>query len=174
MGKVRLHTLLADEDTITIDQSSKDELIEGNGRVAVELHASDFQFVNKLDLIKSPDSDWPETATKVLFSWNGPNDLSTESAPAMAASPLNFRLSKRDDNDLKRKKLAFDLDTNKMLSGSYQLRIYQSGKKSLKVGLNIHPPLPKIRNHPVEGQYRREKRTHSKGYWLGAHFCNIQ
>lgn len=154
----RLHSLPEADSVPTIDSRSMDALVKGSGSVRVELTEMDFQFVKRVELYESSvepsDEKWQEVTGPSVFSWVHPNESSTGQAPSMDAAQRYFRLSKRNDKG-KRVKLAFNVDPSKLSSGTYQLRISQSGTQPKNIPLKVHPPLPKISNLPLvinEGQ----------------------
>ena len=157
-SKFRLHSL-PEADTIpTIDSRSRDALVKGSGSVRVELTEMDFQFVKRVELFESSvepaDEEWQEVTGPPVFSWDHPNESSDGQAPSMDAARLYFRLSKNNVNG-KCLKLSFNVDTSKLSSDTYRLRISQSGVQPKNIPLKVHPPLPKILNLPLkinEGQ----------------------
>ena len=149
----RLHSVPGEETSVEISSKSQDELIAGRGPVRIELTAKDFQFVEKLELFGASDPRWQDVTVSPHFSWKHPSDSSIEQVPSTVATQLYFRLSAGDkprDSYGKQQKLAFDLDTSKLSSGSYELRITQSGRIIRNIGLRIHPPDPEILNLPLK------------------------
>ncbi len=121
-GRFQLHPL-GDLGTARVTPESRDRLVARSGLVNAELTASDFQFVEKLELIDA-------------------------NAPEPAAVPLPFRLSPRKPNG-QQKRLTFQLDTAGLSPGRYRLLISQAGDVQQDFPLDIHPPLPQLINLPL-------------------------
>ena len=145
-NEFRLHSL--DSGDIRVQLEPEKQLIAGKGPVQVELEAEDFQFVERLELLKTPDEGW-ENAAIPLVSWKPPGGSSTRSLPSAAAGQLRFRLAHRDETSGKQPKLAFDLDTSALSPGFYLLRMTSPGKTTTDIDLTIYPDEPRIMDPPL-------------------------
>ncbi len=128
-GRFQLHPL-GDLSMARVTPGSKDRLVAGSGPVRVELTSTDFQFVEKLELV-DPNSREP------------------------AAVKLPFRLSPREQTG-KQQQLTFELDTDGLSPGLYRLVISQAGNVQQDLSLNIHPPLPQLLNLPLRVNLEEE------------------
>ena len=143
-GEFRLHSVETGDVKARLEPENP--LIAGRGPVRVELEANDFQFVEKLELFRAPDTGW-EPATVPLMSWKRPSAANRQSS-STPDGQLHFRLSNRDTDSGKQPKLAIDLDPSELSAGFYQLEIASSGKTTTNADLTIYPPDPKILNGP--------------------------
>ena len=141
-GDFRLHSVEPGEVKVRLENP----LIAGRGPVRVELEATDFQFVERVELFRAPDTGW-ERATVPLMSWKRPSAANQQSG-STTAGQFHFRLSNRDADSGKQPQLAIDLDTSELSAGFYQLTIASSGKTTTNADLTIYPPDPKILNGP--------------------------
>ena len=121
-GALQLHAL-DDFASVRLTQASRDRLVEGSGRVAVELTGADFEFLDKVEIEK---------------------DGKRRSAPVT----LDFTLSKGKRAGEQRS-LETEIDTSTLGRGSYRLLLAQAGQKPRAVPLTIHAPAPKFENLPV-------------------------
>lgn len=122
-GRFRLHRL-GDLNLARLTPQSRDRLVTKSGRVRVELMGSDFQFVQKLELV------YPD-------------------ALGQTARPLPFLLSPRTPDGIQ-EQLGFALDTDQLDPGLYGLRISQAGAEPEALPLEVHPPLPRLSNLPLK------------------------
>ncbi len=143
-GEFRLHSVETGDVKARLEPENP--LIAGRGPVRVELEANDFQFVEKVELFRAPDTGW-EPATVPLMSWKRPSAANRQSS-STPDGQLHFRLSNRDTDSGKQPKLAIDLDPSELSAGFYQLKIASSGKTTTNADLTIYPPDPKILNGP--------------------------
>ena len=141
-GEFRLHSVASGDVKVRLENP----LIAGRGPVRVELEANDFQFVEKVELHRAPDTGW-EQATVPLRSWKRPSAANGKPSSAPDGR-LHFRLSNRETDSGKQPKLAIDLDTGELAAGFYQLTIASFGKTTTNADLTIYPPGPKILNGP--------------------------
>ena len=121
-GRFRLHRL-GDLNLSRLTPQSRDRLVTKSGRVRVELMGSDFQFVQKLELV-DPD------------------------ASGQTVMPLPFLLSPRTP-DGGQEQLGFALDTDRLDPGLYGLRISQADGEPQVLPVEVHPPLPRLSNLPL-------------------------
>ena len=143
-SEFRLHSVESGDVEVRLE--SENPLIAGRGSVRVELEAKDFQFVEKLELFRVPDTGW-EQATVPLMSWKRPSAANRQSS-STPDGQLRFRVSNRDSDSGKQPKLAIDLDTSELSAGFYQLKLDSSGETTTIAHLTIYPPDPKILNGP--------------------------
>ncbi|MDE2665531.1 MAG: hypothetical protein OXI69_05225 [Acidobacteriota bacterium] len=122
-GRFRLHRL-GDLTLARVTPQSQHRLVTKSGRVRIELTGADFQFVEKLELVKS-------------------NPL------GQSTTPLAFLLSSRTP-DGRQPQLAFALDTDGLASGHYGLKIFQADADPQVLPLQVHPPLPRLSNLPLK------------------------
>ncbi len=137
----RLHSPEPGEARVRL--KPENPLIAGWGPVRVELEASDFQFVDSLELFKIPDMGW-EKAAVPLVSWKRSPGSSARQSRSTADGVRHFQLSDRDTDSGKRPGLAFDLDSSELSPGFYQLRMTSSGKATANTDLTVYPAAPKI------------------------------
>ena len=143
-GEFRLHSVESGDVKVRLEPENP--LIAGRGPARVELEANDFQFVEKVELYRAPDTGWEQAAVP-LRSWERPSAANQKSS-STTAGQLHFRLSNRDADSGKQPELAIDLDTRELSAGFYQLAIASSGKTTTNADLTIYPPDPKILNGP--------------------------
>lgn len=142
----RLHTPEPGEAEVRL--TPENPLIAGRGPVRVELEASDFQFVDSLELFKIPDSGW-EKAAVPLASWKRSPGSSARQLSSTADRARHFQLSARDTDSGKQPGLAFDLDTSELSPGFYHLGMTSIDKTVTKAALTIYPSDPVIRNRQL-------------------------
>ena len=144
LGEFRLHSVESGDVKVRLEPENP--LIAGRGPARVELEANDFQFVEKVELHRAPDTGWEQAAVP-LRSWERPSAANQKSS-STPDGRLHFRLSNRDTDSGKQPELAIDLDTGELSAGFYQLAIASSGKTTTNADLTIYPPDPKILNGP--------------------------
>jgi hypothetical protein len=111
---------LSDLSSTVITDESRDRLVEQTGTVTIELHGTDFQFVEKLGLEK----------------------------PGGKTQEVSFRLPKGSRAGIQTS-LQADIDTNSLSAGTYRLCLHQSGDQLSKLALVVHPPHPRLRDLPI-------------------------
>ncbi len=102
---------------------SQDRLVEGSGHVEVQLKGADFEFVNRVEILRMGSS---------------------ETHP----QPLPFNLSKGLDNG-EQSTMETKVDTSRLKAGAYALLLTQTNGKTQNVGITIHPPDPTIQGLPL-------------------------
>lgn len=105
---------------VALAPRERDKLIEGNGKVPVELTGADFEFLEKAALESLPPEDKPVDVTFTL--------------------PAGKRRGPQNSVKL-------NLDTARQ--GAYRLLLAQSDGVEHAIPITILPPNPKIANHPV-------------------------
>jgi hypothetical protein len=121
-GTVEVHKF-ADLSTATITSDSKDNLVKGNGTVAVKLTGPDFEFVNKLALVRAGNQN-------------------------AASKDLTFTLEKGKQGG-EQHSLQTELDTSNLEAGRYLLMLTQLDGAIQDVPLTIYPPNPKLLDLPL-------------------------
>jgi hypothetical protein len=121
-GQLNLHNFgnLAEA---RLTPASEDRLVEGTGTVAFEIEGADFQFVERVSLLKTDKRSAP------------PADLAFNLPLGRSAGP--------------QKSMETQIDTKASPAGSYRLRITQLNQQSQDIPLRIHAPLPRIDNVPL-------------------------
>lgn len=114
---------LSEFTTAQVQPASQNDLLAHEGKVAVTLTGSDFEFTNKVELRKVHDE----------FA---------------VAEPLRFLLP-IGRNKGPQDKMDVQIDTSTLDPGAYQLLLSQDGTKAKPVPLAILPNPPKIENLPV-------------------------
>jgi hypothetical protein len=120
-GKVDVRPL-GDFSKVKIAPDSADHLVEGSGPVKVQLNGADFEFVEKVMLVKAGD----KKAT--------PKEVS-------------FTLPKGKAQG-EQQSLEVEVDTSALGAGAYHLTLTQTGGADQVVSMVIHPPNPKLENLP--------------------------
>jgi hypothetical protein len=114
---------LGDFTKAKVTQESDDRLVEGTGTIKTQLTGTDFEFVEKVAMVKAGD----KKAT--------PKDI-------------NFDLPKgKAQGD--QESLEADIDTSAWGAGSYRLILTQTNGSSHDVPLVIHPPNPTLDGLPL-------------------------
>ena len=121
-GTVEVHKF-ADLSTVKVTPDSEDHLVEGSGPVAVRLTGPDFEFVNKLALVRTGS----QNAT---------------------AKDLSFTLDKGKQGG-EQHSLQTEVDTAALKPGRYLLMLTQSNGAIQDVPLTVHPPNPKLADLPL-------------------------
>ncbi len=103
--------------------SSQDRLIEGNGMQWVRLTGSDFEFVDRVDLISN-------------------------SLPGVTPTSLSFTLPQTRQPG-EQKSMDVEVNCAGLTPGSYQLRLSQRNGSTQNVPIVIHPPDPTIAHLPL-------------------------
>jgi hypothetical protein len=119
LGKLHLHSL-ADFQQVRIAPESRRKLIEGSGKVDVQLTGPDFEFVEKAAVQK----------------------LSAKPAPL----PVEFDLPTGKRGGVQTS-MSVEIDT--AAHGSYKLLLAQSDGRQHEIPVTILPPNPKISNLPL-------------------------
>ena len=119
LGQVHLHPF-GDFKHVQIARESRCKLIEGNGKVALKLTGTDFEFVEKAALEKTAAKPSPQ--------------------PVSFDLPKGKRQGEQDS-------ISVDIDTSS--PGSYKLLLAQSDGQEHELPLTILPPGPKISNLPL-------------------------
>lgn len=131
-GTVELHKF-ADLSSAKLTQQSEDSLVQGSGTVTVNLTGPDFEFVNKLALVKS-------------------------SSQNAKAKDLTFKLGK-EMQDGEQRSLRTEVDTTNLDAGRYFLMLTQLNGAIQDVPLIIHPPNPKLSNLPLRANMGEKEQT---------------
>jgi hypothetical protein len=119
-GGVTVHPL-GDLGGAHLTAASEDRLIQGAGRVALEVEGADFQFVEGV----------------VLASVEGP-----------VSCDLRHRLPLGKAGGEQRR-LEVTLDTDALRSGSYRLELTQVAGRKRALPIRVHPPLPVLEGLPL-------------------------
>ncbi len=131
-GTLQLRTI-GSMDAARISPASEDMLVEGAGKVRVELTGGDFEFVEKLQLGRA---DSPENPVAVL--------------------PFTRQIEKAGGGNIG---LSANLDSAIFPSGAYFLRITQINGKTHDLPLTIHPPNPRITNLPLRANLAEQRQV---------------
>ncbi len=118
-GTLHLHPY-GDFAQVTLPRGEPDKLLEGSGKVAVELSGADFQFVENVALESSAQDAKPEVVPFTL--------------------PKGKRAGPQHS-------LTVNIDTARQ--GAYRLVLTQSDGVAHKIPLIILPPNPKLSNLPI-------------------------
>ena len=121
-GLIHLHPF-GELSKAQLTSASQDRLLAARGLVPVQLTGADFEFVEKLSLLKTNRRNGP--AVDLWF-----------------ALPLGKQAGPQSH-------LETEIDTEKLLPGPYQLQITQLNGQSETLPLTLHPAHPKIRNLPL-------------------------
>jgi hypothetical protein len=114
---------LSDFKEARIDPQSQNTLLAHNGKVAVTLRGSDFEFANKVELQKTGDEFATPEAVRFKL-------------------PKGTRLGPQDSMDVQ-------IDTSSLNAGKYTLLIGQQDGRSHAVGVEVLPPAPRFDNLPI-------------------------
>lgn len=114
---------LSDFKNAKLETNSQNQLLANEGKIAVTLAGSDFEFANKVEIKKVADE----------FA---------------VAEPVRYLLPEGAHNG-PQNKMDVQIDTTHLDPGQYQLLISQDDGKARPVGLAILPNPPKIENLPV-------------------------
>jgi len=131
-GTVEVHKF-ADLSTAKITPDSEDNLIQGSGDVAVKLTGPDFEFVNKLALVKAGNQN-------------------------SNAKDLSFTLDKGKQGG-EQHSLETHIDTTGLEPGSYLLMLTQLNGAIQDVHVTIHPPNPKLADLPMRANMGEKEQT---------------
>ena len=121
-GTVEVHKF-ADLSTAKITSDSKDNLVKGNGTVAVKLTGPDFEFVDKLALVRADSHD-------------------------STAKNLTFTLEKGKLGG-EQHSLQTVVDTTNLDPGGYLLMLTQLNGAIQDVPMIVHPPNPSLLGLPL-------------------------
>ena len=135
-GTLHLHPY-ADFSRVTLLPGKRDRLVEGNGKVAVDLFGADFEFLEK-----------------VAFASTAGNAARADLGFTL---PLGKGTGPQDS-------VTVNVDTAK--HGTYRLLLTQSDGVAQEVPITILPPNPKISNLPIRlniGETREAIRLHGSG-----------
>jgi hypothetical protein len=139
-GNLYLHPL-GDLAAAQIAPSWQDRLLEGGGPVVVQLTGPDFQFVEKVWLVKVGDRN--ASPAEIPFTL-----------------PKGKRMGEQHS-------LEAELDTTALRRGAYRFRLSQSDGQSHEVPVLIQPPHPRIENLPLRANLGEAQQTvHLKGSGL--------
>ncbi|HET9180237.1 MAG TPA: hypothetical protein VFQ24_17920 [Terriglobia bacterium] len=131
-GTLELHKF-ADLSSAKVEQESEDNLVHGSGTVAVKLTGPDFEFVNKLALVRAGS----QNAT---------------------AKDLSFTLDKGKQGG-EQKALQTEVDTSTLEPGRYLLMLTQLNGAIQDVPLTIHPPNPQLLDLPLRANLGETTQT---------------
>jgi len=131
-GTVQVHKF-ADLSTAKVTPDSEDNLVKGNGTVAVHLTGPDFEFVDRLALVRADN----------------------RSATAKA---LSFTLDK-GKHEGEQHGLQTRVDTTDLEPGHYLLMLTQLNGTIQDVPLTVHPPNPKLSDLPLRANLGEKKQT---------------
>jgi hypothetical protein len=108
---------------VRLSPDSEDLLIQDTGPVNVELTGADFEFVNRVGIVKKGE-------------------------PEVDAWPLSFTRPKaKSAGD--QATMNVQVDTSLLSAGAYRLLLTQSDDKTQSVQVTVHPPDPKLDNLPL-------------------------
>ena len=124
----------ADFSGAKLSPDSEDRLVEGTGPVKVQLTGADFEFVSKVALVPSPDTE--------------PGGSSTRVSQKNAAHELSIVLRK-DNGAGEQPAMEVELDTSELHAGTYLLKLTQTNGSTHDVGIVVHPPNPRISSLPL-------------------------
>lgn len=131
-GSVELHKF-ADLSTAKVTPDSEDNLVEGNGTVAVNLTGPDFEFVKQVAIVRSQSQN-------------------------AAAKNLTFKLD-RGMQGGEKYGLQTTIDTSDLHPGPYFLMLTQSNGAIQDVPLIVHPPFPKLTGLPLRANLGEKEQT---------------
>jgi hypothetical protein len=131
-GTVQVHKF-ADLSTAKITPDSEDNLVKGNGTVAVNLTGPDFEFVDKLALVRADSRN-------------------------AAAKALSFTLDK-GKHEGEQHGLQTKVDTTDLEPGRYLLMLTQLNGAIQDVPLTVHPPNPKLSDLPLRANLGEKEQT---------------
>lgn len=131
-GLIHLHPF-GELSKAQLTSASQDRLLSGTGLVPVQLTGADFEFVDKLSLLKTSRRNDP-----ALDLW--------------FALPIGKRAGPQSHLDT-------EIDTEKLPPGSYQLQITQLNGQSDTLPLTLHPPHPSIRNLPLRANLGEDQQV---------------
>jgi hypothetical protein len=124
---------LGDFTKAKVAQESEDRLVEGAGVVKAQLTGSDFEFVEKVALVKAGD----KKAT--------PKDIAFDLPKGKAQGD--------------QESLEIDLDPSAWGAGAYRLILTQTNGSTHDVPLVIHPPNPTLENLPLRANLGESQQT---------------
>ncbi len=107
---------------VKLTPDSRDRLVQGTGPVEIEMAGADFEFVNRVALVKCGDAD--ASAQKLAYTI----------PKAKGSDPLT---------------MSAEVNTAKLTPGAYTLLLRQSDGKTQAVPVTIHPPDPKLQGLPL-------------------------
>lgn len=131
-GTVEVHKF-ADLSTAKITSDSADNLVQGSGNVAVKLTGPDFEFVDKLAIVKAGNQN-------------------------ANAKELSFTLDKEKQGG-EQHGLETHIDTTGLETGSYLLMLTQLNGAIQDVQVTIHPPNPKLAELPMRANMGEKEQT---------------
>jgi hypothetical protein len=118
---------------VRLTPDSQDLLVQGTGPVSVKLIGADFEFVNKVAIVKA-------------------------GGPRADAWPLYFTLPKgRNGGD--QLSMTAQVDTSLLSAGNYELLLTQSDDKTESVPVDVHPPDPKLDDLPLRANSGLKQQT---------------
>jgi hypothetical protein len=131
-GTVEVHTF-ADLSTAKVAPESEDNLVQGSGTVAVKLTGPDFEFVDKLALVRATNQN-------------------------TTAIDLAFTLEKGKQGG-EQNSLQTEVDTTTLEPGRYLLMLTQLNGAIQDVPLTIHPPNPNLLDLPLRANLGEKEQT---------------
>lgn len=131
-GTVEVHKF-ADLSTAKVAPDSEDNLVEGNGAVAVKLTGPDFEFVKEVAIVRSGSQN-------------------------AKAKDLTFTLDKEKQGG-EQHILQTTIDTTDLQAGPYLLMLTQSNGAIQDVPLTVHPPNPKLAELPLRANLGEKEQT---------------
>ncbi len=131
-GTVEVHKF-ADLSTARVTPDSEDNLVEGSGTVKVRLTGPDFEFVDKLAMVRAES----QNAT---------------------AKALSFTLAEGKHGG-EQHSLDTEVDTTSLEPGRYLLMLTQLNGAIQDVPLTVHPPNPKLADLPIRANLGEKEQT---------------
>lgn len=131
-GNVYVHNF-GDLTSAKVTPDSSDRLIEGAGKVAVDLTGANFEFVKKVAVVRSGNEN-------------------------AASKDLTFTLAAREENGEQRR-LKTTVDTSALPPGAYLLMLTQANGSIQAVPMAIHPPNPQISDLPLRANLGEAQQT---------------
>ncbi len=131
-GTVEIHKF-ADLSTAKVAPDSEDDLVQGNGTVSVRLTGPDFEFVDKLTMVKSDSQN-------------------------STAKGLTFTLTKGKQGG-EQHSLETQVDTSDLEPGRYLLMLTQLNGAIQDVPVIVHPPNPKLSDLPLRANLGEKEET---------------
>jgi hypothetical protein len=129
-----LHVRLpSDFAQVRLTPDSQDCLVQDTGPVRIVLTGADFEFVNRVAIVKGGDPD--------ADAW-----------------PLSFSLPKGRDGG-EQLSLSAEVETSVLTPGAYKLLLTQSDDNTQSVPVTVHPPDPKLANVPLRANLGLKRQT---------------
>jgi hypothetical protein len=121
-GMLHVHRF-GDIGAARVTSASEDRLVEGSGPVPIQIEGTDFQFVERLALLRT-DRRLAAPIELPLILPSGRN-----------AGPQDS--------------VETEVDTKALTAGAYRLRLTLRNRQTSDLTVNIHPALPEIENLPL-------------------------